>query len=98
MKARISSSRRATSASVGVCTRPSDTAPSNAARSRIEAARVAFMPTSQSASERERAASSSGFISSPGRRCAKASEIALLVIDESHSRLTGFFTGAISYR
>jgi hypothetical protein len=30
---------------VGVCTRPSDTAPSNAARSRIEAARVAFIPT-----------------------------------------------------
>ena len=36
MKARISSSRRATSASVGVWTRPSETAPSNAPRSRID--------------------------------------------------------------
>ena len=76
LKARISSSRRATSASVGVCTRPSETAPSNAARSRIDAARVAFMPTTQSASERERAAASSGFISSPGRSAPKASPIA----------------------
>ena len=56
MKARISISRRATSASVGVWTRPSETAPSKAARSLIEAARVAFIPTTQSASERERAA------------------------------------------
>ena len=71
MKARISSSRRATSASVGVCTRPSETAPSKAARRRIEAARVAFMPTTQSASERERAAASSDSISSPGRSCAE---------------------------
>jgi hypothetical protein len=55
LNARISSSRRATIASVGVCTRPSDTAPSNEERSRIVAARVAFMPTIQSASERERA-------------------------------------------
>ena len=46
-------------ASVGVCTRPSDTAPSNEERRRIVAARVAFMPTIQSASERERAACSS---------------------------------------
>ena len=59
MNARISSSRRATIASVGVCTRPSETAPSNDERRRIVAARVAFMPTIQSASERERAASSS---------------------------------------
>ena len=56
------------------------------------------MPTSQSASERERAASSSGFISSPGRRSSNASEIAALVIEESHRRWTGFLTGAISYR
>ena len=46
-------------ASVGVCTRPSETAPSNELRRRIVAARVAFMPTIQSASERERAACSS---------------------------------------
>ena len=96
MKARISSSRRATSASVGVCTRPSETAPSKAARSRIEAARVAFMPTTQSASERERAAASSGSISSPGRRRPKASSIAFLVIEDSHSRCTGLSTPAVS--
>ena len=81
---------------MGVWTRPSDTAPSNAARRRMLAARVAFMPTIQSASERERAASSSGFISSPGRSWSKASEMALLVIEDSHSRLTGLCTGAIS--
>ena len=46
-------------ASVGVCTRPSETAPSKELRRRIVAARVAFMPTIQSASERERAACSS---------------------------------------
>ena len=96
MKARISSSRRATSASVGVCTRPSETAPSKAARSRIEAARVAFMPTTQSASERDRAAASSDSISSPGRRRVNASSIACLVIDESHRRWTGFFFFAVS--
>jgi hypothetical protein len=81
---------------VGVCTRPSDTAPSKAARSRMEAARVEFIPTSQSASERERAASSSGFISSPGRRVSNASVMARLVIDESHSRWTGLSTPAVS--
>ena len=96
MKARISSSRRATRASVGVCTRPSETAPSNAARSRMEAARVAFMPTTQSASERERAAASSGSISSPSRSWVKASVMAPFVIEDSHSRLTGFFFLAVS--
>ena len=83
---------------MGVCTRPSDTAPSKAARRRIDAARVAFMPTTQSASERERAAASSGFISSPGRSCEKASLMAAFVIEDSHRRSTGFSTGAVSYR
>jgi hypothetical protein len=96
LKARISSSRFATRVSVGVWTRPSETAPSNAARRRIDAARVEFMPTSQSASERERAASSSGFISSPGRRCSNASAMALFVIEESQSRSTGLSTPAVS--
>ena len=76
MNARISSSRRVMIASVGVCTRPSETAPSKDERSRIVAARVAFMPTIQSASERDRAASSSSRSSSPGRRWANASRIA----------------------
>ena len=81
---------------MGVCTRPSDTAPSNAARRRIDAARVAFMPTIQSASERDRAAASSGSISSPSRRRSNASWIALRVIEDSHSRLTGLSTFAVS--
>jgi hypothetical protein len=54
------------------------------------------MPTTQSASERERAAASSGFISSPSRRWAKASPIAFFVIEDSHSRWTGFLTLAVS--
>ena len=95
-KARISSSRRVMIASVGVCTRPSDTAPSNEERRRIVAARVAFMPTIQSASERDRAAASSWASSSPGRRCANASRIASLVIEDSHRRWTGSLAPAFS--
>ena len=56
----------------------------------VVAARVAFMPTSQSASLRARAASSSGCIWSSSRRCAKASVIAFWVIELNHARLTGF--------
>ena len=89
-KAWISFSRRTRIASVGVCTRPSETTVlPNAARPRIVAARVAFMPTSQSASERERAAASSGASSLPGRRWPKAWRIASLVIDENQARCTG---------
>jgi hypothetical protein len=98
VKARISSSRRARIASVGVCTRPSDTAPSNDERRRIVAARVAFMPTIQSASERERAAASRSASSVPGRSVENASRIALSVIDDSHSRCTGFLAPAFSNR
>ena len=60
------------------------------------AARVAFMPTSQSASFRERAAASSRFISSPGRSSPKASSIAFRVIELSQSRSTGFFVFEVS--
>jgi hypothetical protein len=53
-------SRSTMSASVGVCTRPSDHTPRLPARCATSVcARVAFRPTSQSASERERAASRS---------------------------------------
>ncbi len=83
-------------ASVGVCTRPSDTAPSNDERSRIVAARVAFMPTIQSASERERAACSSSASSAAGRSVANASRIAAFVIDDSQRRRTGSFEPAFS--
>ena len=58
-------------ASVGVCTRPSETAPSNDERSRMVAARVAFMPTIQSASERDRAACSSSAMSVAGTQRAE---------------------------
>ena len=61
------------------------------------AARVAFMPTIQSASERERAASSRRPNSSPGRRSWNACLIAALVIEDSHRRWTGFFAFAFSY-
>ena len=77
-------------ASVGVCTRPSETTPPTHARPRIVAARVAFMPTSQSASLRERAAASRSRNCSPGRNLANPSRIACFVIDEIHSRWTGF--------
>ena len=83
-------------ASVGVCTRPSDTAPSNDERRRMVAARVEFMPTIQSASERERAAASSDAKSSAGRRFSNADVIADFVIDESQRRCTGFFDPAFS--
>src|SRR5215218_8544465 len=96
--ARIFSSRRAMIASVGVWTRPSDTAPSNEDRRRIVAARVEFMPTIQSASERDRAAASSEAKSSAGRRFSKACVIADFVMDDSQWRLTGFFEPAFSYR
>ena len=85
-------------ASVGVCTRPSDTAPSKELRSLIVAARVAFMPTIQSASERDLAACSRRSKSSAGRSAVNASFMAALVIEFSHSRLTGFLPLAFSYR
>jgi hypothetical protein len=83
-------------ASVGVCTRPSETAPSNDDRSRIVAARVAFMPTIQSASERDRAACSRRSNSSRGRSPSNAERIACAVIDDSHSRCTGLRAPAFS--
>ncbi len=83
-------------ASVGVCTRPSETAPSKDERRRIVAARVAFMPTIQSASERERAACSSSASSEPGRSESNAARIAAVVIEESHSLRTGSFDPAFS--
>ena len=55
------------------------------------------MPTSQSASERERAASSSGFSSSPGRRWPNAFVIAVFVIEFSQRRCTGLPAPAFSY-
>ena len=82
-------------ASVGVCTRPSETTPPTHARPRMVAARVAFMPTSQSASERARAADSSGWSCVPGRSCSKPSRIAVFVIELIQRRSTGFGASAL---
>ncbi len=60
------------------------------------AARVAFMPTIQSDSERERAACSSSATSEAGRSEANASRIAAVVIEFSHSRCTGSSEPAFS--
>jgi hypothetical protein len=57
-------------------------------------ARVPLMPTSQSASARERAASSSRCISESLRSSANASRIAAGVIDCSHRRRIGCFAFA----
>ena len=82
-------------ANVGVCTRPTGVLkkpPSLLLKAVM--ARVPLMPTSQSASARERAAASSGFICVSSRRLAKASRMAACVIDCSHRRWMGLFTPA----
>ena len=90
----ISRSRRTIIARVGVCTRPSETG-ERGEPMRVVAARVAFMPISQSDSERERAASSSGRSSESSRRCSNASRMADFVIEENQARRTGFSTLAV---
>ena len=88
--ARIACSRATSIAKVGVCTRPIEySASPPAPRARAVTARVAFSPTSQSASERERAASASGSSCRPGRSAANPRRIASSVSDEIHSRSTG---------
>ncbi len=54
------------------------------------------MPTSQSASERDLAARSSGAIDSPGRSFSKPSPIACFVMLEIQRRSTGLSTPAVS--
>ena len=81
-------SRPTISARVGVCTRPSEST-LRAEPAFVVAARVAFMPTSQSASLRARAAASSGRIASSSRSASKASRMAPAVIELNHARLTG---------
>ena len=55
------------------------------------------MPTSQSASERDRAARSSGSICSRERMCANPSWIACFVMLEIQRRSTGLSTPAVSH-
>ncbi|CAM5188465.1 hypothetical protein CDEF62S_02158 [Castellaniella defragrans] len=87
------SSRSITMASVGVCTRPTGVLkkpPSLLLKAVM--ARVPLMPTSQSASARERAAASSGFMVWLSRRFSKASRMEACVMDRSQRRWTGFLT------
>ncbi|OQC04002.1 MAG: hypothetical protein BWX79_02562 [Alphaproteobacteria bacterium ADurb.Bin100] len=94
MNLRICSSRSTITAKVGVCTRPTvvrKKPPSRELKAVI--ARVPLMPTSQSASERLRAASARPCICLSERRLSKPSRMACGVMDCSHSRLTGLPRG-----
>ncbi len=94
MNLRICSSRSTTTDRVGVCTRPTvvrKNPPSRELNAVI--ARVPLIPTSQSASERHRAASAKGCIWALVRKAPKPSRIAWGVIDCNQSRLTGFPSG-----
>ena len=95
LNSRILFSRSTMIASVGVCTRPSEvTLLPRPPLSRRVKARVALMPTSQSASFRLRAALASGCISASLRNREKPSRMASGVIDCSQTRLIGFFVPA----
>ena len=90
MNLRICSSRTTTTASVGVCTRPTVVKKNPPSRElNAVMARVPLIPTSQSASERLRAASASPCICWLLRRLSKPSRIACGVMDCSHRRCTG---------
>ena len=91
-------SRFTISARVGVCTRPSEST-LRTEPALVVAARVAFMPTSQSASLRARAAASSGRMASSSRSASNASRMADCVIELNQARLTGLAraaSGAVS--
>jgi len=88
-------SRSTIMVNVGVCTRPSEvTVLPRPPLSRSVNARVALMPTNQSASLRLRAALASGCISSSLRSRANPSRMASDVIDCNQRRLIGFFVPA----
>ena len=75
---------------VGVCTRPTVVKKKPPSRElNAVMARVPLMPTNQSASERQRAASASGSICLSVRKLAKPSRMACGVMDCSHRRDTG---------
>ena len=78
-------------ASVGVCTRPTVVSwkPPDLELNAVMA-RVPLMPTSQSDSERQVAASARGRMASSERSAAKPSRIAAAVIDCSQRRRIGF--------
>ena len=83
----ISSSRSTTTDSVGVCTRPTVVRKKPPSRElKAVKARVPLMPTSQSASERLRAASAKPCICLLVRKLPKPSRMACGVMDCSHRR------------
>ena len=93
MNLRIFSSRSTTTDRVGVCTRPTVVKKKPPSRElKAVMARVPLMPTSQSASLRQRAASASGSICLSLRKAPKPSRIACGVIDCNHRRCTGSLT------
>ena len=90
----ISSSRSTTTDRVGVCTRPTVVRKKPPSRElKAVKARVPLMPTSQSASERLRAASARPCICLLVRKLPKPSRMACGVIDCSHRRFTGLSKG-----
>ena len=94
MNLRICSSRSTTTDRVGVCTRPTVVRKKPPSRElNAVMARVPLMPTSQSASERQRAASASGCICALVRRLPKPSRMAWGVMLCSHRRETGLPRG-----
>ena len=94
MNLRICSSRSTTTDSVGVCTRPTVVRKKPPSRElKAVMARVPLIPTSQSASLRQRAASARGCICALLRRAPKPSRIACGVMLCNHKRLTGLPSG-----
>ena len=86
LKASISCRRFTRMARVGVCTRPTE---SSVSYFRVKA-RLAFMPTSQSAWERHWALRYSPRYFSPGWMVRKPSAMASSVMEEIHRRWMGF--------
>ena len=94
MNLRICSSRSTTTDRVGVCTRPTVVKKKPPSRElKAVKARVPLMPTSQSASERLRAASAKPCICCWLRSESKPSRMACGVIDCNHRRFTGLSSG-----
>ena len=80
---------------MGVCTRPTVVRwKPPVLELKAVMARVPLMPTSQSDSERQTAASASGRIEASSRSWAKPSRMAAGVMDCSHRRLMGFLAFA----
>ena len=94
---RMASSRTTTTDRVGVCTRPTVVKKKPPSRElNAVMARVPLIPTNQSASDRQRAASASGCICSSERKFTNPSRMACGVMDCSHKRRAGLPNGFFS--